>query len=315
MEGKTGIRDRWACVSHGVCVRISSRRSGVRSLMRCSVVIATHNRSQLLYRSLWSILTLGSRLPEEIVVCDDGPSGDDTAEVVRYYAVEFPKAQISSTTHPRIGDWANPAIPRNRAIRLTDPEHEVLIFTEPEILWLGGTLETLMRFFEHPPETLPAKEAWLPPLPVPGHFFVTASPIGYCLEERGTAEDRWRDPHAVFGAERTDRRWPEINTRVCAVLREDVFKVRGWDERVTGWGYDDVDMLNRLHMAGAHHVPLKLPVVHMWHPQPAQDEGSANRNHKILEENQDKQQFAPNGSLWGLASPPPFFQPEMSPGG
>lgn len=280
--------------------------------MRCSVVIATHNRSQLLYRSLWSILALGSRKPEEIVICDDGPSGDDTAEVVRYYAAEFPQVQISYTTYSRIGDWANPAIPRNRAIRLTDPEHEILIFTEPEMLWLGGTLETLMGFFENPPETRPAAEAWLPPIPIPAHFFVTASQIGYCLEEGVTAGDRWRDPHAVFGGERVDRRWPEMNTRLCAVLRSDVFKVRGWDERFTGWGYDDSDFCNRLHMAGANWVPLKLPVVHMWHPQPAQDAGSADRNHKWLEDNQAGQQFAPNGPRWGLPDPSSNFQTALT---
>lgn len=44
-----------------------------------------------------------------------------------------------------------------------------------------------------------------------------------------------------------------------ALRREDFHKLRGYDETLRGWGYDDVDLINRAHR-------LKLRVVQYLHP-------------------------------------------------
>lgn len=213
--------------------------------MKCSILYTTRNRGHLLDMGLWSILH-GSRLPEEIIVVDDGPGGDNTPEVVRRWADQFRDIQISYLVHKREGGWANPAVPRNKGIRMSHPKHEILMFSEPEMLWHPDTLRTLMEWFENPPAHLPIdpREEWRIGAgqlgePTPERFYLTASFIGYCALNQTPYGDLYQNFDALFGHGTVDRRWPEINTRVAAVRRDDVFALRGWDEAMSGWGYDD----------------------------------------------------------------------------
>jgi GT2 family glycosyltransferase len=268
--------------------------------MKVSVVITTFNRSRQLHRSLYSILELGERKPEEIIVVDDS-SSDNTADTVRSYAALHPEVQISYIRYSRPEQgWNNPAKPRNMGIRFTNPDHELIVFTEPEMLLPANTIKVMVEYFENPPEFIPPppNEPWLPPTKRHEHFFLTASHIGYCLSEAPTDDDRWRDPMQVFSHHHTDRRWPEINTRVAAVLRDDVFKIRGWDERFKVWGYDDTDFMNRLQMSGANHIPLYLPVVHMIHEAPPAG-ASADQNLALMQQSHRDGNYAPNDETWG----------------
>lgn len=268
--------------------------------MKCTVLYSTRNRGHLLAMSMWSILH-GSRLPDEIIVTDDGPGGDNTPETVQRFANEFPDLQISYIVHRREGGWANPAIPRNKGIRLSNPDHEVLMFSEPEMLWHPDTLRTLMEWFEQPPEFRPVdpRESWRPAEKTPARFYLTASYIGYC-NLNNTPLDNYRDFNALFGHDTVDRRWPEINTRVAAALRSDVFAVRGWNEQMTGWGYDDTDFMSRMMTLGVSHIPLHIPVVHLPHENPPAGGPEAERNLALMQGAFWNGQHTANDERWGL---------------
>lgn len=277
--------------------------------MRVSVVISSYKRAAQLEKCLWSILH-GSRLPEEIIVVDDGPSGDSTPEVVRQAADQFHDLQISYIPYKREGGWANPAKPRNVGIRMTDPANELIIFSEPEMLWAGGTLETFKNWFENPPKERKAREDWLPPIPVPHKFFLTASHIGYV--HGPNAMDNWQDFSSVFRHDQTERKFPEINTRLACCRREDGFAVTGWDEGMVGWGYDDVDFIERMHRIGAHHIPLDMWTVHMPHDPPPAGEGEATPNLQRMQKHQRENVLSPNGPRWGLGPENKPFDTEIT---
>ncbi len=283
--------------------------------MKCSILYTTRNRGHLLDLSLWSILN-GSRLPEEIIVVDDGPGGDSTPEVVRKYADQFRDVQISYLVHRRSGEWANPAVPRNKGIRLSHPKHEVLMFSEPEMLWHRDTLRTFMDWFENPPEFRPVdpRTPWLPPERTPERFYLTASFIGYCNLNQTPYRDLYQSFEALFGHGTVDRRWPEINTRVAAVKRDDVFALRGWDEAMRGWGYDDTDFMTRMMTYGVSHIALYTPVVHLPHENPPAGGSDAEGNLRRMQDSMNNRVYAVNDrDRWGLGEKQPPFGDKISP--
>lgn len=287
--------------------------------MKCSILYTTRNRGHLLDMGLWSILH-GSRLPEEIIVVDDGPGGDNTPEVVRRWADQFRDIQISYLVHKREGGWANPAVPRNKGIRMSHPKHEILMFSEPEMLWHPDTLRTLMEWFENPPAHLPIdpREEWRIGAgqlgePTPERFYLTASFIGYCALNQTPYGDLYQNFDALFGHGTVDRRWPEINTRVAAVRRDDVFALRGWDEAMSGWGYDDTDFMTRMMTYGVRHIPLHIPVVHLPHENPPAGGPQADMNLRRMQESMNGGIYAVNDrERWGLGPKQPPFGDKIS---
>lgn len=54
---------------------------------------------------------------------------------------------------------------------------------------------------------------------------------------------------------------------LCALMRQDIEKVGGWDESFVGWGYEDVDFKNRCEKAGLELARESVGgFIHLWHP-------------------------------------------------
>jgi len=276
--------------------------------MKTSVVITTWNRSNQLFKCMWSLLN-AERIPEEIIVVDDGPSSDNTAETVKNYADLYRDVQISYIVNKREGAWTNPAIPRNKGIRLTNPSHELILLSEPEMLLMPDTFRKMIEFFENPPERLDSdwRTTWIPGSKTPENFFLTASYTGFAhIYEIGQGES-FKDARACFGSVNDmDRRWPEINTRVALIKREDLFKIRGWDEGMIGWGTDDTSAMTRLQMIGANHIPLYLPVVHLKHEDAPADGKPADKNRDRMQAQVAAGIYAPNDENWGISRHPRY---------
>ncbi|MDQ7834260.1 MAG: glycosyltransferase [Humidesulfovibrio sp.] len=100
-----------------------------------SIIIATHNRADLLPHTLETVL--GQTYTDiEVIVSDDG-STDNTREIV------------AALTDPRLryirNDWSGlPAITRNRGIRHATGSH--LAFVDSDDLWLPDKLERQIAF-------------------------------------------------------------------------------------------------------------------------------------------------------------------------
>ncbi|MDB6096504.1 MAG: glycosyl transferase family 2 [Francisellaceae bacterium] len=54
-----------------------------------------------------------------------------------------------------------------------------------------------------------------------------------------------------------------------AVWKTDLYKVAGWDESFTGWGYEDSDLIIRLYRTGMKRLKGNglIPVIHLWHKE------------------------------------------------
>ena len=115
-----------------------------------TVIIPTYNRAELLERALTSVLAQ-SRLPDEVLVVDDG-SADDTAARVRE---GFPSVRLLEQEN------AGVSAARNRGIR--EASGEWLAFLDSDDEWAPTKLETQMRQLEaatppDPPPGLPRRE-------------------------------------------------------------------------------------------------------------------------------------------------------------
>ena len=110
---------------------------------RCSVVIATRNRSGSLTRTLERLLSQDLEAPYEVIVVDNG-STDDTAARVKEWAGSNPA--IRYALEPQRG----PAAARNTGVGLA--RADIVAFTDDDIRPTPDWLRTIAAAFERWPD-------------------------------------------------------------------------------------------------------------------------------------------------------------------
>ncbi len=108
--------------------------------MKFSVALCTYNGSRYLRSQLDSIASQ-SRLPDELVICDDA-STDNTVEIITEFAqkVTFPVRLQANPNN--LGSTAN----FEQAIRMCDGD--VIVLSDQDDIWLPSKLSMLERSFE-----------------------------------------------------------------------------------------------------------------------------------------------------------------------
>lgn len=200
--------------------------------MKISVVIPTYNRAALIGKTLQSVLAQ-TRLPDEIIIADDG-STDDTAAVVAAYA---PHARFVS----RRGGSAALA----RALGSEYAEGDAWLFLDSDDLLCPRALETLVRALDSRPQAA----------------------LAYCasqtVDEDGVVtEELWQ----VGNETESDLLWEAlarqnfIRSPGCVLLRRAAFEqVGGWDTDI--WGVEDWDLWLKLaEPTGARFVRVAEPL-------------------------------------------------------
>lgn len=252
-----------------------------------------------------------SRLPDEIIIVDDG-SRDETFNVVTEVANTFlptgeklkDKIQILYNylvgfEEPRIS-----CVPRNTGWK--DATGDVIIFTEPEALQIGNTIEKLLATMEKFPEnTILASQVWTLQEKVQAdlekageRYFLHPEEIithPYAMITSGTMQNT-NAPNSDWAIS------GELNCNagvLFATRKEWLEKIGGFDESFFGHGFDDFDLFARLQMIG--HGIVKDPgigVIHMWHKKdfyPYNIYECAENNGKISEANVKAGKFKVNG--------------------
>lgn len=262
--------------------------------MRCTLLVTTYNWKEALAAVLASVRRQ-SRLPDEVVVADDG-SRADTRALLEAQARDFP-TPLRHVWQEDAGFRA--ARNRNRAIAASRGDYVVCI---------DGDM-VLHRHFVA--DHLALAE--------PGSFLqggrVQATPA---LTERLLAGARpvfapWMDADfaAVHGDERRHAlRWPWLARRKArsanagvtvmscnlSAWREDLLRVNGFDERMEGYGSEDLELDLRLRNAGLRRRRLKFAglAIHLQHCSraPVDPEDMTLPNNRILRES------AGNGATW-----------------
>lgn len=237
--------------------------------MRTAVIVTTYNRPDALAAALDGYCAQDNPT-FELLVADDG-SREDTRALVAAYASRAPFPLKHVWQEDR---GFRPGAARNRALAEADADY--VIFSDGDCVpppafvsrhaalaeagaFLAGNRILLSETFTrkvlerrlpiHAWSTAPWLLAWvrrdvnraLPLLRIPG--------------------DAWRNA--------APRRWEGVKTCNFSAWRADLVRANGFDERYSGWGLEDSDLVIRLLHAGVRHKSARLgvPVFHLWHPE------------------------------------------------
>ena len=262
---------------------------------KISIITVTYNRSLQMYRGLRTILNQAINSQEyEILVIDDG-STDDTKAKVEKLSNEFPQKNGPSFgikyiylnhPEPRIS-----CIPRNVGIK--QATGDIIIFTEPEALHIGNTIEQLLqKMKEYPENTILASQVWT----IQEKIAKQLREDEYLHPEKILQHPyaQLTDTKNPYNIKAPDSDWAITGELHCnagilfATRKQWLMDIGGFDESFEGHGNDDFDLFNRLAMIG--HGIIKDPdiaVIHAWHEKnyPYNIYEMAEKNGKISERN------------------------------
>jgi glycosyltransferase involved in cell wall biosynthesis len=240
---------------------------------RCCLVVTTHERPDALARVLDAVATQ-SRLPDELIVADDG-SGPATAEVVARHAAQ--------AAYPVIHEWQAHAgfragRIRNAAIARTDCDYVVLLdgdmVVHPDFLADHMALARPGHFSQGVRILLDARatqrmldgEAGLPGLTSPGLGIARRA---YTLRSPALTRSLRGLANAVVAVKACNQ----------GFWRNDLLAVNGFDEAMTGWGSEDKELCTRLQNSGIRRQTLLFAAVawHLDHPPAPRASAEANR--------------------------------------
>lgn len=237
--------------------------------MKTAVIITTYNRPDVLQAVLEGYAAQDSD-NFELLVADDG-SAPPTRQLVEDFATHarFPVRHIWQEDR-----GFRAAAARNRALAATLADY--IVFSDGDCI---------------PPTFFVSRHC---ELAEPGFFLsgnrilLSADFTAKVLRDR-LAVHRWstvrwlsawakRDVnralplvHLPDGGwrRRHPRRWDGVKTCNLSGWRDDLTRVNGFDERYSGWGLEDSDIVIRLLHAGVSHKSARFaaPVFHLWHAE------------------------------------------------
>lgn len=230
--------------------------------MTISLIVTTYNRPDALRLVLDSI-SRQTRLPDEIVVADDG-SGDETRRLLENTAAGFP-VPLRHVWQEDKGFRAGTA--RNKAIAAASGEY---------IVQIDGDMVLHPRFVaDHAAvarrgsfvlgSRVRLNEEWTRRYCRSGRFpsISIFSRAIYKGREKAIRLPR-------FIGERMSRRYHKGGSAIgcnMAYWRDDVIAVNGYDEHYHGWGCEDDDLSRRLSASGLDSFKLfRIGLAyHLWH--------------------------------------------------
>lgn len=263
-------------------------RSRTASLA-ASVIVTTYNRPDAL-RAVLEGLAAQTCRSFECVVADDG-SGPETRAIVDAMSVRLPSGRLKHVWQEHLGFRA--AAIRNRAIEASDGQWVICLDGDcvPRPRFIEGHLRAARADAITRGSRVLCDEA-LTRESLAGHAALhsLSDPELRELHAMGrinrvdAAAGGWRDAlRSLTGTLRLEG-WKSVRTCNMLAPREAINAVGGFDERYTGWGFEDSDLVVRLMRHGLHirRGPADTAVLHLWHPDNPRD--NADRNRALLEE-------------------------------
>ncbi|MDI9238370.1 glycosyltransferase family 2 protein [Lysobacter sp. LF1] len=232
--------------------------------MKISLVVLTYNWPEALDLVLASIARQ-VRLPDEVLVADDG-SGPDTADVVVRHAATLPMP-VRHVWQEDMGFRA--ARCRNRGIAAARGDYVII---------LDGDMVLHPQFIaDH--EALAERGFFLQG----GRIKATQAESQRLLQGKAPVFAPWAkaDFHEFDGTRRhyafrqpwlarlksRSRNGGRVMSCNMSFWRDDLLRVNGFDERMEGYGAEDRELAARLENAGLRRRPLKWAALaaHLWH--------------------------------------------------
>ncbi len=237
--------------------------------MLCSLIVTTYNRPDALGAVLRGLRIQTDRA-FEIIVADDG-STEDTAALLAQYTASG-ELSVRHFWQPDRGFRAGAA--RNQAVRMAKGEY--LVFLDGDCIPRPGFVAAQRQLAEKGCFVAgnrillnPALTSTLLAQGTPCHTWSLArwgrvrwgGGINRLLPLLRLPGDAWRKTHP--------QRWQGARTCNLAIWRNDLLAVNGFDERYTGWGHEDADLVVRLIRAGVQRKDGRFAttVLHLWHAE------------------------------------------------
>lgn len=234
--------------------------------MKVTLVISTYNSPRYLALSLDSVFRQ-SRLPDEVVIADDG-SSDETSELIARYAAKAPFPIVHQWQED---DGFRKTIIMNRAIAQAKGDY---------IIQIDGDI-IMHRDFVKDHLTVASRGCF-----VCGSRVLLSKKTSDCLLSgeqkripifvRLTTINCWRVPQIIKWLASRYRPHDVVRiSRGCnmAFWRSDFISVNGYDENFEGWGLEDTDLVLRLYNSGLKKLNIKLGAVeyHINHLSSSRD--------------------------------------------
>ncbi len=278
-----------------------------RTELRVAVIVTTYNRPIALS---WVLAGLSqqSRMPEQIVIADDGSGHETTALIEQwktFYAKEFPATLLSHAWQADEGFRAAQA--RNRAVSLAMEvgRPDVVIFLDGDCIAPPWFIQNHLRLLSKGVLVAGGRGLLTPAfteflesnLCALGHDAIQAS-LGV-----------FRSPYSLWRKENCDRylsMLPMMSTwllrirdrrptddslvRTCnlSVWQTDFVSAGGFDESFVGWGLEDTEFAVRLIDNGVRVRSGRFAtnVFHLWHPERSREQ--IELNIRLLQQSRDR---------------------------
>jgi glycosyltransferase involved in cell wall biosynthesis len=224
-----------------------------------SLIVSTFDQPDYLRRVL-NAVSKQSRLPQEILLADDG-SGNETREIFMRWSAQQP----SLSKHVwQAHDGFRKAHILNRAIAAANAEY---------LVFLDGDMVPHRDFIaDHCAAARPAAF-------IQGHRALVEQKAAAWFGRRELAVDRRRAFwQGQISGWKNAYRWPLPflsekkhlrGIRGCnlAIWRADLVRVNGYNEAFVGWGREDSELAARLMNSGVHRLDVRGRALcyHLWH--------------------------------------------------
>ncbi|WP_037914136.1 glycosyltransferase [Actinacidiphila yeochonensis] len=273
---------------------------------RCSVIIPTYNRAELLRLTLDALCRQSVPTTEfEVLVVDDG-SSDSTAEVVESYRDRLPVRYFFQEDQ----GWR---VAKARNVGIANAAGDVCVFLDSGVVPHSGCVQAHVESHDRADG----------PVAVVGYVYgfdvrekspeLLLEAVDFAEPDAGIEKLRsagqWLDIREIFYAENTDEfndlpaPWAVYWTCNVSASTAQLRAVGGFDEAFQCWGGEDLDVGYRLHRDGARFVLNRSAcAVHYPHEKSFEaNEAQANTNYRYMARKYD----TPITRLL------PFFGPEL----
>lgn len=241
--------------------------------MRTALVATTHERPAALARVLESVVAQ-RHPPDELIVADDG-SCESTRAVVSRCAAAAPFPVVHSW-QPRHG----PRVCRSRNLAVARTRCDYIVVIDGDMLLHPGFLA------EHAAHA--RRGTWVQGCRLPLGAGATSralagEPLASVVAAASVGWRRrlqaWHAPRAARALRRLANAFIAVKGCNQAFWRDDLVRVNGWDEAMTGWGPEDKELCARLVHAGVARRTLVCAGLawHLDHPPADRDRVAANR--------------------------------------
>ena len=256
------------------------RDRAIPSKARPAVILTTYNRPDALRAALQGYRAQDT-VDFELIIADDGSTAA-TRGLVEDFARRVP-FELRHVWQEDRGFRASAA--RNRALAATGAAY--VIFSDGDCV---------------PPRDFVSRHL---ALAEPGYFLagnrvLMSDAFTQAVLQRHTPVHEWSNARWLLAWLRRDinralplirlpdgafrkiatRRWEGVKTCNFSAWRADLVRVNGFDERYSGWGLEDSDLVIRLLRAGVRHKSARFsaPVIHLWHAENDRSQLAENRN-------------------------------------